>query len=98
MPKDGYGLRRSRCTRASRHKARARSRSTLYALSTILDEGSEGEPVIYIDDHALSLQEFGGLLHTYAGWGMRSRSSKTTTAILRSLRELENGKAAYEWR
>lgn len=28
-------------------------------------------PVIDIDDHALSLQEFGGLLRTYTGWGMR---------------------------
>jgi hypothetical protein len=35
------------------------------------DDGPSGEAVIYIDDQELSLEEFGRLLTTYAGWGMR---------------------------
>ena len=37
----------------------------------ISDEGPDWEPVIWIDDQGLSLEEFGRLLCTYAGWGMR---------------------------
>ena len=37
----------------------------------IHDGGPDGEPTIDIDDRELSLREFGGLLCTYAGWGMR---------------------------
>lgn len=37
----------------------------------ISDGGPDREAVIYIDDHELSLYEFGRLLTTYAGWGMR---------------------------
>lgn len=41
-------------------------------LRCIIDDGGpDGEPVIYIDDRELSLREFGRLLITYAGWGMR---------------------------
>ena len=40
-------------------------------LRCLIDDSAEGEPVIHIDDHELSLREFGGLLRTYAGWGMR---------------------------
>jgi hypothetical protein len=35
------------------------------------DSGPNGEAVVHIDDQSLSLQEFGRLLCTYAGWGMR---------------------------
>lgn len=35
------------------------------------DGGLEEGPEIYIDDEELSLREFGRLLSTYAGWGMR---------------------------
>jgi hypothetical protein len=35
------------------------------------DSGPDGEAVIHIDEHALSLSEFGRLLCTYAGWGVR---------------------------
>jgi hypothetical protein len=35
------------------------------------DGGSEEGPIFYIDDEELTLQEFGRLLSTYAGWGMR---------------------------
>lgn len=35
------------------------------------DSGPDGEAVIWIDDQPLSLAEFGRLLCTYAGWGMR---------------------------
>lgn len=37
----------------------------------ISDGGPDGEATIYIDDRELSLREFGKLLTTYAGWGMR---------------------------
>lgn len=37
----------------------------------ISDGGPDGEAQIEIDDTCLSLQEFGRLLTTYAGWGMR---------------------------
>lgn len=35
------------------------------------DGGPGGEAVIEIDDHEFSLAEFGKLLTTHAGWGMR---------------------------
>ncbi len=35
------------------------------------DSGPDGELVVHIDDEALSLAEFGRMLCTYAGWGMR---------------------------
>ncbi len=35
------------------------------------DGGSNGEITVHIDDQELSLQEFGRLLSTHAGWGMR---------------------------
>ena len=35
------------------------------------DSGPDGEAIIHIDDQPLSLTEFGRLLCTYAGWGMR---------------------------
>lgn len=37
----------------------------------ISDGGPNYEAVIYIDDQELSLAEFGRMLTTYAGWGMR---------------------------
>jgi hypothetical protein len=37
----------------------------------VSDGGPDNQAVIYIDDRELSLQEFGRLLMTYAGWGMR---------------------------
>ncbi|MDF1755761.1 MAG: hypothetical protein P1U89_23430 [Verrucomicrobiales bacterium] len=41
-------------------------------LRCAINDASDGmEPVIEIDDKELSLQEFGRLLCTYAGWGMR---------------------------
>ncbi len=38
---------------------------------TISDGGPDCEATIYIDDQELSLAEFGRLLTSYAGWGMR---------------------------
>jgi len=35
------------------------------------DGGPDGEPQIEIDDITLSMRDFGRLLTTYAGWGMR---------------------------
>jgi hypothetical protein len=41
-------------------------------LRCVIDDGGpEGEPVIHIDEHELSWGEFGRMLTTYAGWGMR---------------------------
>jgi hypothetical protein len=41
-------------------------------LRCMVDDGGDGgEAVIYIDDQPLSLAEFGRLLCTYSGWGMR---------------------------
>lgn len=41
-------------------------------LRCIIDDGGpDGEPTIWIDDRELSLYEFGKLLRTFAGWGMR---------------------------
>lgn len=41
-------------------------------LRCVIDDGGpDGEAVIYIDDQELSLQDFGRLLITHAGWGMR---------------------------
>lgn len=38
---------------------------------TVVAEHDEIEPTIQIDDHKLSLSEFGQLLQPYNGWGMR---------------------------
>lgn len=35
------------------------------------DGGPDGEATVTIDDHELSMAEFGRLLSTHAGWGMR---------------------------
>ncbi len=41
-------------------------------LRCVIDDGGpDGEPVLHVDDHELSWEEFGRLLLTYAGWGMR---------------------------
>ena len=37
----------------------------------IEDGGADGETTVLIDDQELTLQQFGKLLRTYAGWGMR---------------------------
>ncbi len=37
----------------------------------IEDGGPRGEPTIWIDEREFSLQEFGRMLTTFAGWGMR---------------------------
>ena len=69
-------------------------------LRCLIDEGPEDEPVIRIDDHAPSLQEFGGLLRTYAGWACESCSLKDDDADppFVEVRDLENGEAAHDWR
>ena len=41
-------------------------------LRCIIDDcGPDGEVIIHIDKHELSLSDFGRLLRVYAGWGMR---------------------------
>ncbi len=40
-------------------------------LRCIIDESDDGEPIIWIDDKALSWAEFGRMLLAHNGWGMR---------------------------
>jgi nucleoside-diphosphate-sugar epimerase len=37
----------------------------------VAGDGLDDEVFVYIDDKELTLREFGKLLSTYAGWGMR---------------------------
>ena len=37
----------------------------------LIEDDEDDELLVYIDDQELRLQEFGRLLRTYAGWGMR---------------------------
>lgn len=36
-----------------------------------LEDDDKGKLVVYVDDEKLDLQQFGRMLTTYAGWGMR---------------------------
>jgi hypothetical protein len=40
-------------------------------LRCLIEDDESGRPLVRIDDHELSMEEFGQLLVTYAGWGMR---------------------------
>lgn len=40
-------------------------------LRCLIGDDENGRAVLEIDDHELSMEEFGKLLVTYAGWGMR---------------------------
>ena len=40
-------------------------------LRCVVEDDEQGQAVIVVDDRELSLEEFGRLLTTYAGWGMR---------------------------
>jgi hypothetical protein len=40
-------------------------------LRCVIEDDEAGEAVIHVDDQELSLEKFGRLLRTYAGWGMR---------------------------
>ena len=40
-------------------------------LRCVIEDGAEDKVVIHIDDHELTLREFGRMLRVYAGWGMR---------------------------
>jgi len=40
-------------------------------LRCYIEDNEDGEAVIHIDDHELSLRDFGRLLTVHAGWGMR---------------------------
>ncbi|MGQ0668146.1 MAG: DUF7713 domain-containing protein [Actinomycetota bacterium] len=41
-------------------------------LRCVIGDGGPGsEPIVHIDEHDLSWEEFGRLLRTHAGWGMR---------------------------
>jgi hypothetical protein len=41
------------------------------AVWCVVESDEEGQAIIHVDDRELSLAEFGRLLATYAGWGMR---------------------------
>jgi hypothetical protein len=36
-----------------------------------IEDDEQGELVVYVDDQKLDLRQFGRMLKTYAGWGMR---------------------------
>ncbi len=40
-------------------------------LRCVIDDDANGEPVIFIDDQEFSWRDFGKLIVTHAGWGMR---------------------------
>ena len=40
-------------------------------LRCFIEDNEDGEAVIHIDDHELSLRDFGRMLTVHAGWGMR---------------------------
>ena len=64
-------------------------------LRCVIGDDVEGEAIIHIDDHELSLAEFGRLLTTYAGWGMRivfvadDETAKTPRIEIREPEELD---------
>ncbi len=65
------------------------------------DGGPDGEATVEIDNHELSLDEFGRLLTTYAGWGMRitfvprDETERTPEIEVRNVKE---GEPAYRER
>lgn len=40
-------------------------------LRCVIESGDDLQPIIYVDDQEFSWEEFGRMLCTYAGWGMR---------------------------
>jgi len=40
-------------------------------LRCLIQDGENGQLIVEVDDHEISLEQFGRLLTTYAGWGMR---------------------------
>ena len=40
-------------------------------LRCVVEDDEQGEAIVHIDEHELSLREFGRMLTTYGGWGMR---------------------------
>ncbi len=62
-----------------------------------LIEDEEGELVVGIDEHALRLEEFGRLLTTYAGWGMRIEFVPEDEIHRRPTREVREPKSEAEW-
>jgi len=71
-------------------------------LRCLIDETpADPEPVIHVDDHELSWQDFGRLLLTYAGWGMRVTfvpDDQTVETAVVEVRDLADGQPAHEWR
>ena len=59
----------SRQIQYHRRSAQWTARGTV--LRCVIHDNEFGQTVIEIDDKELSLEEFGDLLRTYAGWGMR---------------------------
>ncbi len=71
-------------------------------LRCLIDENpSDRQPVIHVDDHELSWQDFGRLLLTYAGWGVRVTfvpDDQTIETAVVEVRDLADGQPAHEWR
>lgn len=55
-----------------KHHRKARQWSARgQVIRCVIDDDEDGMPVITIDDHQLSWEEFGKLVVSFAGWGMR---------------------------
>jgi len=65
------------------------------------DGGPDGQATVDIDEHELSLEEFGKLLSTYAGWGMRiifvARDETERTPEI-EVRNVKEGEPVYRER
>jgi hypothetical protein len=66
-------------------------------LRCLIEDDAERQLVVVIDDHELSLEEFGRLLTTYAGWGMRIEFVPEDEVHRRSAHEVPGPKSEEEW-
>ena len=66
-------------------------------LCCLIEDDSEKTVVVRIDDHELSLEEFGRLLTTYSGWGMRIEFVPEEEIHRRPAHEVREPKSEEEW-
>ena len=66
-------------------------------LRCLIEDDAEKTVVVRIDDHELSLEEFGRLLTTYSGWGMRIEFVPEEEVHRRPAHEVREPKSEEEW-
>src|SRR5437016_1178150 len=66
-------------------------------LRCLVQDDENAQLVVAIDDHELSLEQFGRLLTTYAGWGMRIEFVPEDEVHRRSAHEVREPKSEEEW-